>query len=76
MQTKITKWGNSYGIRIPKEFLKDLELQENQIMYITKKNDMLMIQKPKKDEILANLLENIKEQKEYEWGDKTTNEFW
>lgn len=28
MTTKITKWGNSYGIRIPKEIIRELNLSE------------------------------------------------
>lgn len=28
MTTKITKWGNSYGIRIPKEIINELSLAE------------------------------------------------
>lgn len=28
MTTKITKWGNSYGVRIPKEIINELNLSE------------------------------------------------
>jgi antitoxin MazE len=28
MTTKITKWGNSYGVRIPKEIISELNLSE------------------------------------------------
>jgi len=40
MTAIISKWGNSKGIRIPKPYLKDLGLEENDVVDIEVKNNM------------------------------------
>jgi antitoxin MazE len=35
MQTKIARWGNSLGIRIPAEVARDLGFQEGQVVELT-----------------------------------------
>ena len=42
IEAKIQKWGNSFGIRIPKDELEDKNLSENEeiIVEIKKKSDM------------------------------------
>lgn len=47
MTTKITKWGNSYGIRIPKKIADDLGFSVNTEIDLLPKKDSLEL-KPKK----------------------------
>ncbi|MCL2356849.1 MAG: AbrB/MazE/SpoVT family DNA-binding domain-containing protein [Defluviitaleaceae bacterium] len=45
MTTAIVKWGNSRGIRIPKPFLENLGLKENDTVDILTENNRIIIQK-------------------------------
>ena len=49
MEAKLQKWGNSLGIRIPMNLLKDLSLRKGSVVSIEKKDDELII-RPKKEE--------------------------
>lgn len=42
-KTKITAWGNSKGLRIPRKFLETLHISDNQEMQISVKNNSLVI---------------------------------
>lgn len=35
MEAKIRKWGNSYGILLPKEEIEKMSVKENEIVYVT-----------------------------------------
>jgi antitoxin MazE len=48
MELKLQKWGNSYGIRIPSVFLKELNIKENEKLNIEKQEDKIIISKSKK----------------------------
>jgi mRNA interferase MazF len=50
MQTRIVKWGNSQGIRIPKAFLQSLQLEENDIVDLIFERDKIIISKRKSGE--------------------------
>jgi len=76
MKAKITKWGNSYGIRIPAKIMTELHLTEDSALYISAKENKIILQKPSREEILDKLLENAQPQKEIDWGEKRGNEFW
>ena len=45
MQTTIVKWGNSQGIRLPKAFLKNIQVTENDPVDITLENESIVIKK-------------------------------
>ena len=45
MQTKVVKWGNSHGIRLPKAFLKSINIVENDPVNVTLDNEKIIIQK-------------------------------
>jgi len=45
MNAIISKWGNSRGVRIPKPYLEDLGLKENDIVDIEIKGNAIMIKK-------------------------------
>jgi antitoxin MazE len=77
MTTKITKWGNSYGIRIPKQFINELNLNEGSELELTIKGNTISIApiKNKKLKIikynLKDLLKNYDPKtrhEEFDWG--------
>ena len=87
MQTTIVKWGNSHAIRLPKAFLKSVNIVENDLVNVTLDNEKIIIQKieSKKHKTLEQRLlefygknfENIIEpQKEYDWGNPVGKEVW
>jgi len=87
MQTKIVKWGNSQGIRIPKAFLQNINISENDIVDVTLENEKIVITK-----VEVNKHKSTKErilnfygpdfdikhtpQKEVDWGKPAGKEVW
>lgn len=51
MESRLQKWGNSDGIRIPSSFLKALNLKTNDIVNIVQEEDKIIISVPKKKKI-------------------------
>ena len=45
MNAVISKWGNSKGVRIPKPYLENLGLKENDVVDIEVSNNIIMIKK-------------------------------
>ncbi len=62
MSVTIARWGNSFGIRIPKAVLEDADLREGDRVDIVSQNGQLVIVKAKKrtlEELVAKMtLEN------------------
>ena len=63
MVTKIQKWGNSLGLRIPKSFAKEAGVEEGSAVDISIQGDRLVIQtvRPVRYE-LDDLLSQIREE--------------
>ncbi len=60
MTTKLQKWGNSYAVRIPKNFIQELNLSQGSEMEIKYNNQSLVIkQKRQKEYTLKELLKGI-----------------
>ena len=87
MQTTVVKWGNSHGIRLPKAFLKNINLTENDPVDITMENEKIIIKKIKtkihktlKQRLLDFYGKDYKfisdPQKEYDWGKPAGKETW
>ena len=80
MEAKLKKWGNSYGIRIPKVFLKSLNIKENDKIKIEQQNDCIVITKSNDKKI--SLKERFKNYKgdydisEFEWDNPVGREIW
>jgi antitoxin MazE len=72
MTTKISKWGNSYGIRFPKEILEKFNLIEgSQIDIVDNEKTIEIIPKQKKaslSELLAQIPENTESPEIVDWG--------
>ena len=87
MQTTVVKWGNSHGIRLPKAFLQNVKLTENDSVDITLENEKIIIKKFDQREhktIKQRLIdfygENFEKystpQEEINWGKPIGNEIW
>ena len=46
MQTQVKTWGNSQGIRIPKEILQEADVAVNDMLDIKVSNGVIMLVKP------------------------------
>jgi len=91
MNTKIKKWGNSQGIRIPKAFLETLSLSSEDSVEIFTDQDKIIIKKVSENQHLkigdrlhkfyGSSLEEIapkisESQKEMDWGKPVGKEIW
>ena len=87
MQTTVVKWGNSHGIRLPKAFLNNINIVENDPVDIKLEDEKIVIKKIKIKEhktlkqrlfeFYGENYENIVEpQKEYDWGKPVGKEIW
>ena len=57
MQTKVTKWGNSLGLRIPQRIAEQAEIRDGAVVDIDLEDGMIIIRK--KRLYLEELLEGI-----------------
>ena len=75
----IQKWGNSKGIRIPKNILDSLNLSEGDECTMEVIEHQIVIKKIEKKKKITELFENYEgdyEAKEFDWGDPKGNEIW
>jgi antitoxin MazE len=78
MESTIQKWGNSLGIRIPKLFAKQLELNDGSQVEVVQEGNKIIIY-PYIRESLGEKLKKIKTKNihsEISTGDRIGNEFW
>lgn len=88
IQTNIRRWGNSQGIRLSKEIMKQMDLQENDTVGIHVYDGKMTIEKCNKSKYL-NLVERletfykkpideiyIESTQEVDVGDPVGNEQW
>jgi len=80
MVTKIQKWGNSLGLRIPKSFAKEAGVQEGSAVDISIQGNRIVIKtvRPSRYE-LDDLLSQIRENNlhdEIDAGDSVGREAW
>ena len=79
MVTKIQKWGNSQGVRIPKVILEKLEWKENEPVTIDIKDGKIVIERSIERKDIKELFKDFKEEYEpenIEWGNPTGEEIW
>jgi antitoxin MazE len=90
MTTTIVKWGNSRGIRLPKPFLENLNLKDNDTVDIFTDSDAIIIKKSvsrhkslrqRVEEFYGKdfetvLKENPYEFEEVDWGKPVGDEVW
>ena len=80
MEIKLQKWGNSFGIRIPKSIITDLDIKENDLLDIREEEKKQIIVKKEKEKVsLLKLFQEYKGEnltKEFEWDEARGNEIW
>lgn len=80
MTFQIAKWGNSLGVRIPREIAKQLHMEEGTAVTFTVVDGSLMIQaQTRKKYTLSELLEGMTEDNfhpETNTGTPVGNEIW
>ena len=59
MLATLQKWGNSHGIRLPKQILNDLDIKVNDKLNIEVENDKMIIKKEKTHKTLKERLEDF-----------------
>ena len=80
MEARLQKWGNSDGIRIPKAFLKLLNLKTNDTVELNYQDDKIIISKIKKSPISLEERfakyngENLA--KDFTWDNAKGSEIW
>ena len=80
MLTRIQKWGNSLGLRIPKSFAADLEVEAGSTVDIRVEDGALVLRPVRRRQYeLSELLEGIHEgnlHEEIHTGDPVGREAW
>ena len=89
LTTTIVKWGNSRGIRLPKPFLENLDLKDNDTVDVITDSGKIIIQKSHQRKTLKQRIEefygkdfetvlkdNIYEFEELDWGKSMGEELW
>ena len=80
MIAKVSKWGNSLGLRIPSAFAKEIGLEPQSVVEIQLVNNELVISRsnvisPTLDELLSKITpENL--HGEIDFGNPVGNEVW
>ncbi|MBD5526789.1 MAG: AbrB/MazE/SpoVT family DNA-binding domain-containing protein [Lachnospiraceae bacterium] len=80
MQAQVKEWGNSQGIRIPKEILRDAGISINETLDVTVSNGVIMLAKRLKHKTLeeraAEYGGQLNLDGEYDWGESVGREVW
>ncbi|MDR0642427.1 MAG: AbrB/MazE/SpoVT family DNA-binding domain-containing protein [Treponema sp.] len=87
MTTAIVKWGNSQGIRLPKAFLQNINISENDMVDVLVENEAIVIKKiygkkhrTTKERLVdfygQDIVNITNEQEEMDWGKSTGKEIW
>jgi antitoxin MazE len=80
MVTKIKKWGNSLGLRIPKSFAKEADIDDGSDVDISLEEDRIVIRSLKRGRYhLSDLLLQVREDnlhEEISTGDAIGREVW
>ena len=80
MTTRVQKWGNSLGLRIPKPYAEEAGIEADSAVEITVRDGIILIT-PKRDkkrtlkEIVAGIDEEICH-RESDWGEPVGREIW
>lgn len=79
MSIKIARWGNSLGIRIPKQIVEQAQLKEGDEIEISREENRLILTPQKKKYTLEELLDGMNEEhlhSEVDWGEPMGREQW
>lgn len=59
MEVKISKWGNSMALRLPKSVVNDLSISEGTILNVITKDNKIVAEPVKKKYSLKELLNDV-----------------
>ena len=80
MQAQVKEWGNSQGIRLPKEVLKSAGIALNEILDVTVSDGVITLTKPFRHKTLeeraAAFDGKLMLDGEYDWGEPVGREVW
>lgn len=79
MKSKLSNWGNSLAVRLPRSILNALNLKKDDKVIIKQHNNQIIITPAKKTYNLADMIKNIDSDNihtEIETGDSVGNELW
>ena len=80
MQAQVREWGNSQGIRLPKEVLKSAGISLNEVLDVVVSNGTITLAKTFRHKTLeeraAEYNGQLKLDGEYDWGEPVGREVW
>ena len=80
MQTQVKTWGNSQGIRIPKEILQEANVVVDEMLDIKVSNGVIMLLKPFRHKTLEERAApyggRLNLDGEFDWGEPVGREIW
>lgn len=80
MQAQVKEWGNSQGIRIPKEALKSAGISIDEVLDVTVSDGVIMLVKAFRhrtlEERAAEFDGKLMLDGEYDWGEPVGREVW
>lgn len=79
MQTRISKWGNSLAVRLPKPFMEQLGLVEGSEVDISLEQGRLILSAANREYQLQDLVDGITTEnlhRESDWGRPKGHEVW
>ena len=80
MQAQVKTWGNSQGIRIPKEVLQEAAISVDDVLDVKVSNGMIMLVKPFRhrtlEERAAEYGGQLHLDSEFDWGEPVGREIW
>lgn len=79
MKTKIQKWGNSLGVRLPKSITEQKALKAGAGVSVIIKNNQIVIEPIEEEMSLESLLSSVSKanlHEETEWSEVCGNEIW
>ena len=80
MLAQVKTWGNSQGIRIPQEILREAQVKSNDFLEIKVITDGILLQKKNRHRTLAERIAEaggtLEHVPEYDWGEPVGREVW
>lgn len=80
MQTQVKEWGNSQGIRLPKDILKSAGIGVNDLLEVSVSNGVITLVKPFRHKTLEERAAaydgKLMLDGEYDWGAPVGREEW
>ncbi len=80
MQTQVKAWGNSQGIRLPKEILQEAAFFLDDVLDVKVTDGMITLSKPFRHKTLEERTSEyggkLKLDGEFDWGEPVGREIW